>query len=117
MPSQATTQPDQPGVVTTQPSAASVPAGLSSGVYTIPYGNTSSFTVSVGSKTTVLVQSSAASSAGGSGSGSGSGGNGGNGGSGSGGSQSTSSSKGGAEVVRVAGGSLAGIAMFIAALF
>jgi len=101
MPTIVTTQP---GVVTTQPLAASVPAGLSPGVYTIPYGNATSFVVSVGGGSTVIVSSTTSTSGSGSGSTS------------SGSAKPTSSGNDG-NTIRVTGVTLAGAVALLAALF
>jgi len=105
-----TAETSQPPVVTSQPLPSSIPAGLSSGVYTIPYGNSTSFTVSVGGNSTVVLSSSSTTPAP-----SGSGTAGGNGGSGGSGGAKSTSTPNLANGVRVAGGSLAGAAAFIAA--
>jgi hypothetical protein len=84
-----------PTIVTSQPPAASVPAGLSNGVYTIPYGNATSFVVSVGGGSTVIVTPTPTT---------------GGGGSNTGDVQSTSTSKQAGNAIGVAGGSFAGAA-------
>lgn len=49
-----------PVAETSQPAVATIPAGLASGsVYTLAYGNASSFTVSIGSSTTYVLGAAA----------------------------------------------------------
>ena len=49
-----------PVAETAQPAVATIPAGLASGsVYTLAYGNASSFTVSIGSSTTYVLGAAA----------------------------------------------------------
>ncbi|KAF2762062.1 hypothetical protein EJ05DRAFT_472994 [Pseudovirgaria hyperparasitica] len=51
-PDLVTSQPQNPAVVTTQPPAASIPAGLSDGLHTLNYGN-STFVVSVNTEASI----------------------------------------------------------------
>jgi hypothetical protein len=96
-----TGQPTLPAAVTSQPSAAIVPAGFTSGVTTVTAGN-STYTVSVGNGVTSLVRSTPTPTtqvtAAGSGSGSGSGA------SASGSSASASSSSGAAAAGHIKAG-------------
>lgn len=104
MPTAVTTQPGQPSAVTTQPAAASIYAGLSSGLNTVVVGNRT-LTVNVsGNQTSVVTPTPTTQSSNGAGTTTGSG---------SGtktGSSSSSTSSGAAAVVKMASGALAGAA-------
>jgi hypothetical protein len=90
MPSVVTSQPAGATAVTSQPLAASVYAGLTTGLNTIPLGNTTATVFFSGSVTSVVRSSPTPSASGGSGSGSGSGSS---GSAGSGGASGTTSAK------------------------
>ncbi|KAI0145172.1 hypothetical protein GGR57DRAFT_481014 [Xylariaceae sp. FL1272] len=61
--SQPSVVTSQPSVVTSMPDVATIPAGLPTGVTTIAQGNSSSFVISVGESTTVVLTSSSTASA------------------------------------------------------